>query len=290
MCIRFSVMPCNICENCSLKRANSPARRAIRQVQKFFESSWNVEGSYIKKYAFLSPGFQETRRWTSAVLGARSRASTLLVARDAGRIPTVGDFSRQHRATRPKGCGASWERGWVLSFRHTLSNLGQQTCNYHAGDSNRETASRAASATASATAAAAAASGDSAAALPSPSALDRIKNPPPPPNPGDGAENRDPPAMGLGLGLPFAPTPRALGGRSIDATPRPSVDPPTPAALAGVPVARAIDLGDGEAEAFLIRRVSSSCCRLTQARDVSASTEPRATRPTPSSAPSSPPP
>ena len=56
MCIRFSVMPCNICENCSLKRANSPARRAIRQVQKF-SSRGNVEGSYIKKYAFLSPGF-----------------------------------------------------------------------------------------------------------------------------------------------------------------------------------------------------------------------------------------
>ena len=74
-------------------------------------------------------GLGSTRRWTSAVLGARSRASTLLVARDAGRIPTVGDFSRQHRATRPKGCGASWERGWVLSFRHTLSNLGQQICN-----------------------------------------------------------------------------------------------------------------------------------------------------------------
>ena len=32
MCIRFSVMPCNICEKCSSKRANSPARRAIRQV------------------------------------------------------------------------------------------------------------------------------------------------------------------------------------------------------------------------------------------------------------------
>ena len=77
-----------------------------------------------------SVGLGSTRRWTSAVLGARSRASTLLVARDAGRIPTVGDFSRQHRATRPKGCGASWERGWVFSFRHTLSNLGQQTCNY----------------------------------------------------------------------------------------------------------------------------------------------------------------
>ena len=75
-------------------------------------------------------GLGSTRRWTSAVLGARSRASTLLVARDAGRIPTVGDFSRQHRATRPKGCGASRERGWVFSFRHTLSNLGQQTCNY----------------------------------------------------------------------------------------------------------------------------------------------------------------
>ena len=73
-------------------------------------------------------GLGSTRRWTSAVLGARSRASTLLVARDAGRIPTVGDFSRQHRATRPKGCGASWERGWFFSFRHTLSNLGQQTC------------------------------------------------------------------------------------------------------------------------------------------------------------------
>ena len=77
-----------------------------------------------------SVGLGSTRRWTSAVLGARSRASTLLVARDAGRIPTVGDFSRQHRATRPKGCGASWERGWVFSFRHTLSNLGQQICNY----------------------------------------------------------------------------------------------------------------------------------------------------------------
>lgn len=75
-----------------------------------------------------SVGLGSTRRWTSAVLGARSRASTLLVASDAGRNPTVGDFSRQHRATRPKGCGASWERGWVLSFRHTLSNLGQQTC------------------------------------------------------------------------------------------------------------------------------------------------------------------
>ena len=75
-------------------------------------------------------GLGSTRRWTSAVLGARSRASTLLVASDAGRNPTVGDFSRQHRATRPKGCGASWERGWVFSFRHTLSNLGQQICNY----------------------------------------------------------------------------------------------------------------------------------------------------------------
>ena len=38
-------------------------------------------------------GLGSTRRWTSAVLGARSRASTLLVARDAGRIPTVGDLA-----------------------------------------------------------------------------------------------------------------------------------------------------------------------------------------------------
>ena len=74
-----------------------------------------------------SVGLGSTRRWTSAVLGARSRASSLLVAREAGTVPVVGEFSRQHRATRSKGCGASRERGWV--FRHILSNLGQQICN-----------------------------------------------------------------------------------------------------------------------------------------------------------------
>lgn len=75
-----------------------------------------------------SVGLGSTRRWTSAVLGARSRASSLLVAREAGTVPVVGEFSRQHRATRSKGCGASRERGWV--FRHILSNLGQRICNY----------------------------------------------------------------------------------------------------------------------------------------------------------------
>ena len=164
---------------------------------------------------------------------------------------------------------------FCLSCVITYSTLIPCHC---AGEPNCAAALCAASATAPATARAAAASGES-----SPPSVKFLVA-----GNGDGENPPRPPTL-LCMDIGDSDPANAPGGRNIDDTPRPrpvrpdnpavraacaaraSSDPTLPT-LPGVPPPRDNETERGDVDAARMRCVSSSCCRLTQALDVSAST------------------